>query len=100
MRRFLLSVLLLAGLFTSSFAFAASTTVLISEFRTRGPNGANDEFIELFNVSNAAINIGGYSIMVSDGSGTTTLLKQLPASFVLNSKHYYLLVNQATQGYS
>jgi len=28
---------------------AVSTTILISEFRTRGPSGASDEFVELYN---------------------------------------------------
>jgi hypothetical protein len=30
---------------------STSSTVVISEFRTRGPNGGNDEFIELYNLS-------------------------------------------------
>ena len=101
MRRVLACALVvLAVLLAPAGAFAASTTVLISEFRTRGPNGANDEFIELFNISNATINIGGYAVRMSDSSGNTTLLAQMPASFSLLPKHFFLLVNVATQGYS
>ena len=47
-------------------------TLLISEFRVRGPNGANDEFIEIYNNSGAdhtvtSISGTGYAIAASDG---------------------------------
>ena len=32
----------------------SGSALLISEFRVRGPNGANDEFIEIYNNSNSA----------------------------------------------
>jgi hypothetical protein len=35
----------------SASATTGSSTLVISEFRTRGPNGANDEFIALYNRS-------------------------------------------------
>ena len=37
-----------------------SSTVVISEFRVRGPNGGSDEFIELYNLSSSPVNIGGW----------------------------------------
>jgi hypothetical protein len=37
--------------------------LIISEFRLRGPSGANDEFIEIYNNSNAI------NVQASDGSG-------------------------------
>ena len=42
-------------------ATAQSTTIVISEYRTRGPAGGNDEFIELRNNSAAPVDIGGYA---------------------------------------
>jgi hypothetical protein len=94
----------LAFAFVTTFAplpaLAASTTLVISEFRTRGPNGANDEFIEIFNISNATVNASGFSVMASDSSGTTALLAKLPANMSILSRHYYLLSNNGTQGYS
>jgi len=36
--------------------------IVISEFRTRGPNGGYDEFIEIFNPTNSQINIGNWEI--------------------------------------
>jgi MYXO-CTERM domain-containing protein len=101
MRRLLASAfVLLTVLFVPAAALAASTTIVISEFRTRGPNGANDEFVELFNVSAATVNIGGYTLMASDSNGVTTVLAQAPPTFTLLSKHFYLFVNVGTQGYS
>src|SRR5215471_18005857 len=81
-------------------AFAASTTLVISEFRTRGPNGAHDEFIEIFNVSTATVDASGFSVMASDSSGAVTLLAALPANTSILARHYYLLANNGTQGYS
>jgi len=49
------------------------TSLIISEFRLRGPNGANDEFIEIYNNSNNAVNVqasdgsSGYAVAASDG---------------------------------
>src|SRR2546423_8765185 len=46
----------------SSRVQAVSTNVVISEFRVRGPNGGNDEFVELYNLSGAPVAIGGWEI--------------------------------------
>ena len=37
----------------------ASAQLIISEFRVRGPSGANDEFIELYNNSGADHTVAG-----------------------------------------
>src|SRR5687767_4967463 len=84
----------------SSPARAASTTVVISEFRTRGPNGANDEFIELFNKSAGPVDVSGYKISRSNAAGTTTVIKTLPAGTIIASRRFYLLTNNGVQGYS
>lgn len=39
-----------------------ATNVVISEFRTRGPSGDNDEFIEIFNPTDNSIDISGWKI--------------------------------------
>jgi lamin tail-like protein len=57
-------------IFFARRAQAISTTIVISEFRTRGPSGANDEFVELYNVTGTSINIGGWKINRSNGAGT------------------------------
>lgn len=48
------------------------TTLIISEYRLRGPNGLNDEFIEIYNNGKSAINVQatdgstGYAVVASD----------------------------------
>ena len=48
------------------------TPLIISEFRVRGPSGANDEFIEIYNNSGADHTVAGggtgYGIVASDGT--------------------------------
>ena len=46
--------------------------VVISEFRSRGPNGAFDEFIEIFNPTGETVDISGWKIERSSSCGTTT----------------------------
>lgn len=101
MRRPLLALAsFIAAVLAPSPALGASTTLVVSEFRTRGPNGAHDEFIEIFNVSTATVDASGFSVMASDSGGATTLLATLPANTSILSRHYYLLANNGTQGYS
>ena len=39
------------------FPSPGGTTLIISEFRLRGPNGANDEFVEIYNNSDTGVNV-------------------------------------------
>ena len=75
----------------------ASTTIVISEFRVRGPNGGNDEFIELYNVSQAPVAIGGWKINGSNSSGTASTRVTITAGVVLGPGCHYL-VNNSTSG--
>jgi hypothetical protein len=74
--------------------------VVINEFRTRGPNGGNDEFIELRNDSGAPIDIGQWRIVGSNASGTTDVRRILDAGITLNAGCHFLLTNSNTSGYS
>jgi endonuclease/exonuclease/phosphatase family metal-dependent hydrolase len=81
-------------------AALGSPDIVISEFRFRGPNGINDEFIELFNSSPAPVNVGGWMIRASNNnaSPTVTTRATIPAGVVINPGCFYLVVN--TDGYS
>jgi len=79
---------------------AVSTTIVISEFRTRGPSGGNDEFIELYNLSGSPVNISGWEIRGSNSSGTVTTRAVITAGNVLNPGCRFLLTNSNTNGYS
>ena len=57
-----------------NFAGASAVSPLrISEFRERGQNGANDEYVELINLSDSALTVAsfdgssGYGVVASDG---------------------------------
>lgn len=57
---------------------ATAGQLVISEFRLRGPNGANDEFIEIRNRSGAdhtvtAASGTGYGVAASDGVTRCTI---------------------------
>ena len=74
--------------------------VVINEFRTRGPMGANDEFIELRNNSSANVNIGGWQVVGSNSSGATSVRRNIPSGIVLGVGCHYLLGNSNTNGYA
>jgi hypothetical protein len=97
---FVLVGLLASNSFRPQPARAISSTVVISEFRTRGPAGANDEFIELFNLSLSTVAIGGWEIRGSNSDGTVTTRAIIPNGVSLNPFCHYLLTNSNTNGYS
>lgn len=80
----------------SPAAAAPSVTVVISEVQTRGPGGASEEFVELFNGSSEPVDVTGWRILYLPGSGGTattraTLSGVIPAhSFVLAAPVAYM----------
>jgi hypothetical protein len=74
--------------------------LIISEFRWRGPNGANDEFIEIYNSTNKPLTVvtidasAGYAVAASDGVIRCTI----PNGTVIPGYGHYLCVNSV--GYS
>lgn len=77
----------------------AAAQLIISEFRVRGPNGANDEFIEIYNNSGAdhtvtASSGSGYGVAASDG----TTRCSIPNGTVIPNRGHFLCVNSV--GYS
>jgi hypothetical protein len=91
---------------TTTFLFlimlSASQTVsaqlIISEFRVRGPSGANDEFIELYNNSGADHTVAGggtgYAVAASNGVARCVI----PNGTIIPNRGHYLCVNSV--GYS
>ena len=71
------------------------SALLISEFRVRGPNGANDEYIEVYNNSSAAHVVAssdgsiGYSVAASDG----VIRCFIPNGTVIPPRGHFLCVN-------
>lgn len=77
---------------------AAAGQLIISEFRVRGPNGANDEFIEIYNNSGADHTVAGggtgYGVAASNGVARCVI----PNGTVIPNRGHYLCVNSV--GYS
>src|SRR5689334_21219491 len=89
-----------AGLMTMVLGIAqiAAGQLVISEFRVRGPNGANDEFIEIANNSGADHTVAGggtgYGVAASDGVARCVI----PNGTVIPNRGHYLCVKSV--GYS
>ncbi len=92
--------LICTGLITMMLGLAqiAAGQLIISEFRVRGPNGANDEFIELYNNSGADHTVAGggtgYAVAASNGVARCVI----PNGTVIPNRGHYLCVNSV--GYS
>ncbi|MGH9941339.1 MAG: proprotein convertase P-domain-containing protein [Pyrinomonadaceae bacterium] len=84
-----------------------NTALVISEFRFHGPNfgsgidGANDEYIELYNNSDSDITVNttdgstGWMVAALDAAGTSILpLAELPNGTVIPARSNYLVVNE------
>ena len=72
--------------------------LVISEFRTRGPNGASDELIELYNPTSATVDISGWLIKGSNSSGSVSTRVTIGANTLLPSGKHFLVANSV--GYS
>jgi len=98
-KQFRVSVIF-AGLIVMLLGLAqvAAGQLIISEFRVRGPNGANDEFIEIYNNSGADHTVAGggtgYAVAASNGVARCVI----PNGTVIPNRGHYLCVNSV--GYS
>jgi hypothetical protein len=71
--------------------------IVISEFRTVGLMGADDEFIELYNPTGAPINIGNWIISKSSGCGTSlSTMVTIYYGTVLQPGQHYLAAAYAS----
>jgi len=74
----------------------SGTSVVINEFRVRGPNGGNDEFIELFNPTAAPVDISGWKIRGSNAAAGVGDRLTMPPSTILGPGCYYLATNSGS----
>ena len=72
--------------------------VVISEFRTTGPKGGLDEFVELYNPTGAAVNIGGWLIKGSNSAGTTSTRATIKSGVILQPGQHYLVAGSGYRG--
>src|SRR5829696_1946489 len=73
----------------------ANSPLVISEFRFRGPNGANDEFVEIYNNTDSDHTVvssdgsSGYALAASDG----VVRFVIPNGTIIPARGHYLCVN-------
>ena len=83
-------------------ASATAGQLVISEFRVRGPSGANDEFIEIYNNSGADHTVAdsgagtGYAVAASDGVTRCFI----PNGTVIPNRGHYLCTNSVAYSLS
>ncbi len=71
------------------------TPIVISEFRFRGPNGASDEFVEIYNNTDNPIDISGWKLKGSNNAGTTSTRATVAAGKTIPTRGHFLFVNSA-----
>jgi hypothetical protein len=81
--------------------FASPSGVVISGFQVRGPQGGNDEYVEIRNLGSVGVSIAGWRLQgCSSSSGLATDRVQVGAGVLLAPGQYYLFTNGASSGYS
>jgi hypothetical protein len=84
-----------ATVFQYNVIAVPSTPLIISEFRLRGPGGAGDEFVEIYNNGEAAVTVNafdgsaGFALAASDGVTRFTI----PNGTVIPGRGHYLGTN-------
>jgi hypothetical protein len=96
-RLFLVALISASALGPASLS-AVSTTIVISEFRVRGPSGGSDEFVELYNASPGPVNIGGWKLKGSNNAGTTSVRATVPLNVIVPRGCHYLFTNSSSSG--
>ena len=96
----LIAVATLGASLGAAPAAASVNGVVISEFRTRGPMGGNDEFIELRNAGSTPVNISGWRLegCTAGTAGSVGTRATVGAGVVLAAGQSYLFANTASPG--
>src|SRR5438093_2917887 len=79
-------------------ARAAANHVVISEFASRGPASATDEFIELYNPTDNPISLSGWKLQYSAATNGATWSDRaiLPANASIPGHGFYMIANQTS----
>ncbi|MEO5893395.1 MAG: lamin tail domain-containing protein [Ferruginibacter sp.] len=86
-------------LILATLGFCAKSQVVINEIYGGGGNSGStykNDFIELYNNSNASVNLAGWSVQYASSAGSTWTLTQLTGSIPANG--YYLIQEIAGAG--
>ncbi|MBT8213217.1 MAG: lamin tail domain-containing protein, partial [Acidimicrobiia bacterium] len=75
---------------------SSASSVVISEFRSDGPLGDGDEFIELFNATSATVSLDGWTLEVYSGAWGTAF--SFGAAAILGPFEHFLLATPLAAG--
>lgn len=102
MKKIASSVLCLAVLLWAGPAQAAADNLIISQVQITGGSGhTSDDFIELYNPTEAAINLNGLRLVKRTASGSTdTSIKSWTADILVPAHDYFLWANSGFAGIS
>lgn len=74
--------------------------IVISELAAAGPNGASDEFVELYNYSPNPVPIGGWLLQYRSQTGAAySRIDAIPAGTTIPGRGYYLMASGTAAGY-
>jgi hypothetical protein len=97
LRKIVATIGIAAMLGMEGSAWAQSTSIVISEFRFRGPAGASDEFVELMNISATNVNLFGWKLQKSGSNGVKSPLAT-NISVVLAPGEHFLAAGSTYSG--
>ena len=80
---------------TNPPSIGSATSVVISEFRTRGIGGGSDEFVEIYNPTANPVDISNWILSASNVDGAVQNRATVPAGTLLRSGQYYLFANNS-----
>jgi hypothetical protein len=95
MKKLILALLLgtIIVLGVVNLANPASTTIVISEFKVKG-TAADDEFIEIYNMTSSTFNLNGYRLVYRTASGTSdNSIKSWTSDTYIPAYGHYLWAN-------
>ncbi len=81
-----------ASALAQTVSWPPSTGILVSEVVTGGAS-ASDEFVELYNASASALDLGGLELVYVTASGSTVTRKQTWTQQIVPAHHHLLIAN-------
>lgn len=91
MKRNIIPFLVLLALFFTANIYAQTSSIKMNEIWSRG-SGTELDWIEIYNSSNAAIDITGYKIYDAGGNGGTKPKLEFPSGASIPARGYYVIV--------
>jgi len=94
-----LTPVLLSGFFVSPARAEQANHIVISEIQAGTENGADDEFVELYNPTNQEIDLAGWELRKKNSSGNeNNLVSSKKFVGIIKAKHFFLIAHENYKG--